>query len=141
MVIFLAELLIRRLIPYAATVTANFYPHRPMSASGIRPAFHGYKPIVNDHCVVDWAHDSGGDGHVLDGKAVAVGGIVFAYLRGVVEILGTSVNTCSRYNLQGWSTDLFLLYWGFTGAGDGVDSRKPLHTPGEAISVLWRPSY
>ena len=51
--VLLAQLLVRHLVPYAATITANLDALRPVSAARVGPAVHVDAAVVDDDGLVD----------------------------------------------------------------------------------------
>ncbi len=86
MVVFLFETLLWRFIPKTAPVAAHLDRFGPVATATVGPTGYFDGTVVDDDCFVDGADNGGGDGHVLDGEARAVCGVVFAGWRGAVEV-------------------------------------------------------
>lgn len=110
MVVFLTEALVGRFVPHTAPVATYFYSFRPMPATTVRPTAQVDSSIMNDDRFVDGADDGRGDGHVLNGEAGTVCGVVFPSLRSVIQVL-------------------LFLHWSLRGFRDGVDAGQPFNAP------------
>lgn len=107
MIILRTHHIIRCLIPYASAIATDFDTLWPVPSATVSPAAHVDRAVMNDDVFLDRMHDRRRDGHVLNGEAVGVGGVVLADLRSIVEIL-------------------FLLDRRCAGCSDGVDTGEPL---------------
>ena len=101
------HLIVRCLVPYASAIATDFDTLWPVPSTAVSPAAHVDGAIMNENVFLDRMHDRRRDGHVLDGEAVGVGGVVLADLRAIVEIL-------------------FLLDRRCAGRSDSVDTGEPL---------------
>lgn len=81
------HILRRHFIPDRASVWAYLHANRPVSAARIRPALQLNLAVVRDDVHVLGRDDGRRHRHVLDREAVAVQRVLFADLRGVVEVL------------------------------------------------------
>lgn len=100
-----AKLLIWDLVPHTPAVITDLHALWPPTST-VRPAGELDRAIVDDDVVVDRCHDSGRHRHGLNAEAVAVGHILLAELRCVIEV--------------------FLhLDWGHRRVGDDVDAGEP----------------
>jgi hypothetical protein len=105
MEILATQLLVRNLIPHASTIVTNFHALGPPTPT-VRPPRHLDLSVMDNHILVDGRHNRARDRHGLDTEAIAVRGVVFADLRGIVDVF---------FHLDGRHGRIF----------DYIDARQP----------------